>query len=88
MIEVEGSGLTTTWRASSGVVVSEAGSYIRLIESCITQLKAQGPSKTCNESNAEKQHSCPHRDFWLDICTMGSVPRATMGPTASPTVGS
>ena len=26
---------------------SEAGSYLRLIDSCITQLKAQGPSRTC-----------------------------------------
>ena len=30
---------------------SEAGSYLRLIDSCITQLKAQGPSRTCKESN-------------------------------------
>ena len=29
---------------------SEAGSYLRLIDSCITQLKAQGHSRTCNES--------------------------------------
>ena len=29
---------------------NEAGSYVRLIDSCITQLKAQGPSATCNES--------------------------------------
>jgi len=28
---------------------SEAGSYLRLIDSCITQVKAQGPSGTCNE---------------------------------------
>ena len=26
---------------------SEAGSYLSLIDSCITQLKAQGPSRTC-----------------------------------------
>ena len=32
---------------------SEAGSYLRLIDSCITQLKAQGPSGTCNESKEE-----------------------------------
>ena len=30
-----------------------AGSYLRLTDSCITQLKAQGPSKTCNESKEE-----------------------------------
>ena len=29
---------------------SEAGSYLRLTDSCITQIKAQGPSRTCNES--------------------------------------
>jgi len=33
-----------------GVVVTEAGSYLRRIDSCITQLKAQGPSRACNES--------------------------------------
>jgi len=26
-----------------------------LIDSCITQLKAQGPSRTCNESNEEEE---------------------------------
>jgi len=31
------------------------GSYLRLIDSCITQLKAQGPSRTCNESKEEKK---------------------------------
>ena len=28
--------------------------YLRLIDSCITQLKAQGPSRTCNESKEEE----------------------------------
>jgi len=32
---------------------SEAGSFLRLIDSCITQLKSQGPSRTCNESKEE-----------------------------------
>ena len=31
------------------------GSYLRLIDSCITQLKAQGPSRTCNESKEEEE---------------------------------
>jgi len=31
-------------------VVTEAGSYLRLIDFRITQLKAQGPSRTCSES--------------------------------------
>jgi len=34
---------------------SEVGSYLRLIDSCTTQLKAQGP-KTCNESKEEEEH--------------------------------
>jgi len=33
---------------------TEAGSYLRLIDSCITQLKAQGHSRTCNESKEEE----------------------------------
>jgi len=37
------------------VVVTEAGSYLRLIDFCITQLKAQGPSRTCNESKEEEE---------------------------------
>ena len=28
---------------------------VRLIDSCITQLKAQGPSRTCNESKEEEE---------------------------------
>ena len=38
-----------------GVVVTEAGSYLRLIDSCITQLKAQGSSRTFNESEEEEE---------------------------------
>ena len=34
---------------------SKAGSYLRLIDSCITPLKAQGPSRTCNESKEEEE---------------------------------
>ena len=33
---------------------SEAGSYLRIIDCCITQLEAQGPSRTCNESEEEE----------------------------------
>jgi len=33
---------------------TEAGSYLRLIDSCVTQLKVQGPSTTCNESKEEE----------------------------------
>ena len=34
---------------------TEAGSYLRLIDSCITQLKAQGHSRTCNASKEEEE---------------------------------
>jgi len=36
---------------------TEAGSYLRLIDSCITQHKAQGPSRICNESKEEERTS-------------------------------
>ena len=36
---------------------SEAGSYLRLIDSCTTQLKAEGPSRTCNESKEEEEEA-------------------------------
>ena len=39
----------------SSQVEPEAGSYLRLIDSCINQLKAQGPSRTCNESKEEEE---------------------------------
>jgi len=34
---------------------TESGSYLRLIDPCITQLKAQGPARTCNESKEEEE---------------------------------
>ena len=36
---------------------SEAGSYLRLRDSCITQIKAQGPSRTCDESEQERERA-------------------------------
>jgi hypothetical protein len=58
-------GLVTCLRLSvkaenRGVVVAEAGSYLRLIDSCVTQLKAQGPSRTCNESKEEEDDDVGH----------------------------
>jgi len=35
--------------------------YLRLIDSCITQLKAQGPSRTCNESKEEEEKTVTGR---------------------------
>ena len=40
--------------SSGGQVRVVAGSYLRFMHSCITQLKAQGPSRTCNESKEEE----------------------------------
>ena len=40
---------------------SGAGSYLRLIDVCITQLKAQGPSRTCNERKEEEE---AHRSWF------------------------
>ena len=34
--------------------------YLRLIDSCITQLNAQGPSRTCNESKEEEKEDPLH----------------------------
>ena len=34
---------------------TEAGLYLRLTDSCITQLKAQGPCRTCTESKKEEE---------------------------------
>ena len=33
---------------------NDEGSYLRMIDSCISQLEAQGPSRTCNESKEEE----------------------------------
>ena len=41
------------WDGGGGVP-GAGGSCLRLIDSCITQLKAQGPSRTCNESKEEE----------------------------------
>ena len=37
-----------------------AGSYLRLIDLCITQLEARGPSRTCNESEEDEEEGCTH----------------------------
>ena len=51
---------------------TEAGSYLRRIDSCITQRKAQGPARTCKESKEEeKKHHAAGRK------SVGSVLRNT-----------
>jgi len=42
-------------RHGSPPVLSFVHLYVRLIDFCITQLKAQGPSRTCNESKEEEE---------------------------------
>jgi len=46
--------------------------YLRLIDSCITQLKAQGPSRTCNESKEEDEDS-RHRREHTEAFTEGNI---------------
>jgi len=41
-------------------VVTEAGSYLRRTDFGITQLKAQGPSRTCNERKEEEEEAAQH----------------------------
>jgi len=73
------------------------GSYLRLIDSCITQLKAQGPSRTCNESIEVTEHAqtcyepvaaledmaSPHvlRQSWCFHQTRRATLEATQGQT-------
>ena len=55
-------------------------SYLRLIDSGITQLEAQGPSGTCDESKEEEEEEVA---FMLDCVTRGGValwaPRGVSG---------
>ena len=54
---------------------AKAGSYLRLIDSCITQLKAQGPSRTCNESKEEEEGNCLYRvpgEVMVDVRVVGT----------------
>ena len=53
----QGLGFWGTW-SHGGLqedLLTEAGSYLRLIDLCITQLKAQGPSRFCNKSKEEEE---------------------------------
>ena len=56
--------------------------YLRLIDSCITQLKAQGPSRTCNQSKEEGSSETHAGAYGRHIlrCLGGSlVPRSFLG---------
>ena len=60
---------------------SEAGSYLRLIDSFITQRKAQGPSRTCNESK-EEEVFIPPRVESSQLCSsiVHRVSSSLLGP--------
>ena len=45
---------------------------MRLIDSCITQLKAQGPSRTCNESKEEEEKTILRSGDSADQGVLGS----------------
>jgi len=73
---------------------SEAGSYLRPIDSCITQLKAQRPSGTCNESKEEEEdeeasgiqknlNPREYRKRWTSIGAPGCISPALDLPGAS-----
>ena len=55
---------------------SEAGAYLRLIDSCITQLKAQGHSRTCNESKEVDLGAGPDEDVGMVVEDGRPMPRA------------
>ena len=55
---------------------SQTVAYLRLIDSCITQLKAQGPSRTCNESKEEEEEGvrCVHTALGQEAgCYLGAL---------------
>ena len=58
------------WGSGFRVSVTEAGSCLGLIDSCITQLKAQGLSRTCNESKKEEEAS-PAAPRAASACVFG-----------------
>ena len=45
---------------SDPITCLTGGSYLRLSDSCISQLKAQGPSRTCKESKEEEEEGQQH----------------------------
>ena len=71
---------------------SEAGSYLRLIDWCITQLKAHGPSRTCNESKEEEDEGhhtllaassrAAARSNRMSVCSLASSSSSPVNPRA------
>ena len=57
--EVDDRRTATSRLAANGATCgTEPGSYLRLVDSRITQLKAQGASRTCDESKQEEETTC------------------------------
>ena len=52
--------------------------YLRFTDSCIPPLKAQGPSRTCNESNEEEEEA-PEHASWRFFCFFVTL-EATRAP--------
>ena len=75
------SGNTLNLEMCSG---SEAGSYLRLIDSCITQLKAQGPSRTCNESKEEEAAGHVEFGFLFVHSSLTALTEFTWGRNSVP----
>jgi len=60
---------------------TEAGSFLRLIDSCITRLKAQGHSRTSNESKEEEEEQGCEPDRLKSICEYDSYCVSRKGAT-------
>ena len=59
------------FRVSEMCCGTEAGSYLRLIDSCITQLTAHGPSRTYNESKEEEEEVYELGLLDFEVCRAG-----------------
>ena len=68
--------------SSARSATPEAGSHLRLIDSCITQLKAQGPSRTCNESKEEEEEEGLGCMVYRGLLGVQTVPRLPPRPRA------
>ena len=55
---------------------SETGSYLTLIDSCITLHMAQGPSRTCNESKEEEVYASKLPGTAFLFCGFPRSPRS------------
>ena len=86
-VGVSGCGGTVIWLNLSVTF----GSYVRLIDSYITQLEAQGPSRTCNESQEEEEEGVSGWGgtvIWLNLsvtfCSSSLVLSSSLFATCRP----